>query len=98
MYAERYLHLAMECVLDLAAQLIRGEGLSTPSTNAETFDILAQAGLMAPGLGHRLRKWAGFRNILVHLYLDLDHRVSYHSICYELGDLEEFADLIESRL
>jgi len=96
--AERYLHLAMECVLDLAAQIVRAEGLSTPSTNAETFDILARAGLLSPELATRLRQWAKFRNVLVHLYLDIDHNVSYRSICHELEDLEAFADLIERRV
>ena len=41
-------------------------------------------------LAKRLKGWMGFRNVLVHLYLEIDHDRSYDTICNELGDLEEF--------
>jgi uncharacterized protein YutE (UPF0331/DUF86 family) len=33
----------------------------------------------------------GFRNVLVHFYLDTDHARSYEAIQHELGDLAAFA-------
>lgn len=33
----------------------------------------------------------GFRNVLVHLYLDIDHGRSHDAIREDLGDLERFA-------
>jgi len=89
--AERYLHLAMECVLDLANQAVAEEGLPTPETNQDTFTRLEQAGAIPSDLAARLRSWAGFRNILVHQYLDIDHGIAWNAIQKELGDLEAFA-------
>ena len=89
--AERYLHLAMECVLDLGNHFIADAGLPTPETNQDTFTRLEQAGAIPSELASRLRSWAGFRNILVHQYLDIDHGIAWHAIQRELGDLEAFA-------
>jgi uncharacterized protein YutE (UPF0331/DUF86 family) len=33
----------------------------------------------------------GFRNVLVHFYMDIDHGRSYDAIQEDLGDFEEFA-------
>lgn len=88
--AERYLHLAMECVLDLGNHYIAEKDLPTPDTNQDTFTRLEQAGAIPPDLAARLRSWAGFRNILVHQYLDIDHGIAWNAIQKELGDLEAF--------
>jgi len=89
--AERYLHLAMECVLDLGNHFIADEGLPAPDTNQDTFTRLELAGVIPPDLAARLRSWAGFRNILVHEYLDIDHGIAWNAIQNDLGDLESFA-------
>jgi uncharacterized protein YutE (UPF0331/DUF86 family) len=89
--AERYLHLAVERVLDLGNHFIAEGGLSTPETNQDTFVRLEQAGAIPPAVAARLRAWAGFRNILVHEYLAIDHGIAWHAIQEDLGDLEAFA-------
>jgi uncharacterized protein YutE (UPF0331/DUF86 family) len=96
--AERYLHLAMECVLDLGNHFLADKGLPTPDSNQDTFTRLEQAGAIPTELGARLRSWAGFRNILVHQYLDIDHGIAWHAIQKELGDLETFADWASMQL
>lgn len=88
--AERYLHLAVECVLDLGNHFIAEKAMPTPETNQDTFTRLEEAGEIPPALAARLRSWAGFRNILVHEYLDIDHGIAWHAIQEELGDLEAF--------
>jgi len=65
--AARYLHLAMEAVLDVANHWIADAGLRTPDTNRDAFTSLEEAGEIAPELAQRLRQWAGFRNVLVQL-------------------------------
>jgi len=96
--AERYLHLAMECVLDLGNQVIAEKQLPTPEANRDTFTRLEQAGEIVPELASRLRAWAGFRNILVHQYLDIDHGIAWHAIQKELGDIESFARWATTKL
>jgi uncharacterized protein YutE (UPF0331/DUF86 family) len=89
--AERYLHLAVECTLDLANHFIADQTLRTPETNQDTFSRLEDAGELSSELAARLRSWAGFRNILVHEYLEIDHGIAWHAIQDELADLDEFA-------
>lgn len=88
--AERYLHLAVEASLDLGNHWIAERGLPAPEANRDTFTVLENAGELAPELAERLRGWAGFRNILVHEYLRIDHSIAYRAIRDELKDLESF--------
>lgn len=89
--AERYLHLATECAIDIAHHLVSDLGLPIPQTYKEAFDTLATAGLLPADLAEKLKSWVGFRNILVHLYLVIDHGLSYDAIVDDLEDLEAFA-------
>ena len=88
--AARYLHLATEVAIDVANQWISAAGLRTPESNRDSFVVLEQAGELDPALSKRLQGWAGFRNILVHDYLTLDHRIAYRTIHHDLGDLDSF--------
>lgn len=96
--AERYLHLAVEACLDLANHWIAERGLPTPDANRDTFTVLERAGELPSDLADRLRGWAGFRNILVHEYLEIDHVVAYRAIRDELGDLDRFASWAAGKL
>jgi uncharacterized protein YutE (UPF0331/DUF86 family) len=96
--AERYLHLAMEACLDLANHWIADRSLPTPDTNRDTFTTLEAAGDMSGDLAERLRGWAGFRNILVHEYLTIDHAIAYRAIRDDLGDIAAFANWAADKL
>lgn len=63
---ERTLQMAIETCLDVASHVIADRGLRTPSTYAETFEILMEAGLMASDLGQVMVEMTGFRNVIVH--------------------------------
>ena len=60
--------------------------------------MLGQEGRISGSLATKLESWAGFRNVLVHLYLDVDHRVSWRVIKEELPDLTEFRKAIASQI
>ena len=88
--AERYLHLAAEATIDLANHYIADRGLRTPESNRDAFTVLCEAGVLEESLAERLRAWAGFRNVLVHGYASIDHRVAWRAIQDDLGDLRAF--------
>ncbi len=96
--AERYLHLATECAIDIAHHLISDLGLPIPQTYKGAFDTLAKEGLLPADLAEKLKGWVGFRNILVHMYLAIDHGLSYDAIVDELEDLEAFASFAAREL
>jgi uncharacterized protein YutE (UPF0331/DUF86 family) len=89
--AERYLHLSIECLLDICNMLVSGLGLHKPERYQEAVDTLAEAGVLSQELIHQLAGVAGFRNILVHDYLDIDRGLVHQYLQEGLGYLEAFA-------
>lgn len=96
--AERYLHLAVESALDIANHLIADAGFEAPETYRDAFAILVRHGVLDDDLGRRLQGWAGMRNVLVHLYLDIDHGITWDAIRNDLGDLRRLAEVAAERL
>lgn len=96
--AERYLHLAVEAAIDLANHWIAEEGLRSPESNRDTFNVLEEAGELPRELAERLRGWAGFRDVLVHEYAHIDHSISWRAIHNDLGDLVAFRDWAAGKL
>lgn len=89
--AERWLQLAAECVLDIAHHLIADRGWRTPASYRDAIRVLAEVRVLDAPLASQLETWAGLRNILVHLYLDVDHAIVFHILQTDLDQLEAFA-------
>jgi uncharacterized protein YutE (UPF0331/DUF86 family) len=89
--AERWLHLAAECAIDLAHQLIADQGWRTPATYREAFQILADEGVISEERCRTLEGWAGLRNVLVHLYTRVDDTLVWRAMTRDLDGLEQFA-------
>lgn len=89
--AERYLHLACECVLDTAQHVISDAGFRQPESYRDALAILRDENVLEADLAERLQGWMDFRYVLVHLYLEIDHALVYRTIQEQLGDLAEFA-------
>lgn len=68
------LHLwqAVQVTIDVAIAACVALGLGTPATYGDAFRSLAANGHLEQGLAERLARAAGFRNLLVHAYADLD--------------------------
>ena len=96
--AERWLQLAAECALDLAHHLIASRGWPVPSTYREAFQILEREGVLTSDLSHRMQGWAGLRNVLTHLYLEIDHERVYAVLTSELDALETYAAALSRAL
>lgn len=87
---ERWLQLAIQSCIDVGAQLTSELSVDPPADYAGVFRALSAAGHLAPDLAERLARAAGLRNILVHMYLELDDREIFSSLG-QLDDLREFA-------
>lgn len=87
---ERTLQIAIEACLDIASHILADRGLRAPSTYAETFEILVQAGLMSAGLGRVMADMAGFRNVIVHDYTRVDPEVVIRILRKHLDDFRRF--------
>ena len=87
---ERTLQIAIEACLDVASHVVADRGLRAPSTYAETFEILVQAGLMSQGLGRVMIEMTGFRNVVVHEYTRIDAEVVIRILRKNLDDFRRF--------
>jgi uncharacterized protein YutE (UPF0331/DUF86 family)/predicted nucleotidyltransferase len=87
--SEHYLRLAIEATLDLSRHIIVKTGLGVPQEYREVGKILREQGVVPPELGRELETMAGMRNVLVHLYWNIDHTLLYQSITTRLDVFEE---------
>lgn len=88
--AERYLQLAIQCVLDISNHVVADLRLNLPADNKELFETLAAHKILPKALSAKLTSMAGFRNILVHEYLEIDRHRVYSVLKNDLGDFEKF--------
>ncbi len=84
------LQIAIQAALDVASHVVSDERLGEPETNKELFDRLARAGKLDPALAATLRDMAGFRNVIVHGYREVDLGVVEDVVRNHLGDLLSF--------
>lgn len=94
---ERGLQLCVQNVLDVATHLSAASGLDSPDY-ASAIDRLADLRVLPAEFASRLRLIAGFRNVLVHGYLQVDLDVLERVLRERPADLEEFARCVEEYL
>ena len=63
--------VAIECCVDIGQHLCAVQRWGPPSTNADTFRILAEHEVLGKDLALRMARASGFRNVLVHEYVDV---------------------------
>ena len=96
--AERYLQLAIQCVLDVSNHIVADMRLNLPSDNKELFELLVRKKIVPTALARRLMPMAGFRNILVHEYLEIDRKRVYAVLKNDLKDFEKFIRAVSKLL
>ena len=86
------LHLwqAVQIVIDLALSACVGLGLGSPPTYADAFRRLGDHGVIDEELAGRLARAAGFRNVLVQGYAELDLARVHDAAVHGPADLIPF--------
>jgi uncharacterized protein YutE (UPF0331/DUF86 family) len=97
-FVEHTLQIAIQAALDVASHIVSDRRLGEPRTNRELFDLLRQDGWLDEPLTISLRNMAGFRNVLVHGYDDVDMNVVHDVLDVHLGDLTTFVAAVRRRV
>jgi uncharacterized protein YutE (UPF0331/DUF86 family) len=94
------LHLwqAVQVVIDLAVSACLHRDLGAPTSYADAFRRLADAGVIDAALAARLGRAAGFRNVIAHAYDQLDMNRVFRAAREGPGDLEAFLATLRDHL
>ena len=88
------LERAVQLCVDIASHILSDAGGLVPDTMAGTFQALATQGILDEALGAKLKKSVGFRNIAIHQYQDINHKILFAVITEHLQDFKDFAKAI----
>lgn len=94
---ERGLQLCAQNALDIATHLAAGAGHDV-ADYASAIDSLADLGILDRAFTADFRSVAGFRNILVHGYLEVDLEILHNVLNTRLTEFGAFAECIEAHL
>lgn len=90
--------LSIQSAIDIATDVIAARRLRKPSTYRETFEVLAGEGIISDSLAEDLANLAGFRNVLVHIYWNLDLKQVYAILQHDLAILQKFSLIIKEHI
>ena len=95
---ERNLHLAIESALDIGEVIISAEDFEKPEDYRSVILILGKNKVIPRDFAEKFAEAAKFRNILVHMYAEVDVEMVYEILQNNLGDFDEFAKYIARHL
>lgn len=94
--ASRYLlQTSLEAMADIGNHIIARQGWGVPTSYQATMELLAGKGVVAPSKLEVYRRMMRFRNLVVHLYHQVDDVAVWEIIADHLEDYRDFlADII----
>jgi uncharacterized protein YutE (UPF0331/DUF86 family) len=93
-FVERYLHLAIEEVIDIANHLVSFYRWREPTGYRDLFTILKEHGITDEEHLPAFQNMASFRNMLVHRYETIDDELVFGIFKKRLDDFELFITLV----
>lgn len=93
-FVERYLHLAIEEVLDIANHVVSFHQWREPAGYRDLLLILSEKGVIPADQLSKFQNMASFRNMLVHQYETIDTELVFGIFSKHLADFDQFISLI----
>ncbi|GAB6943760.1 hypothetical protein JCM14467A_05420 [Vulcanisaeta sp. JCM 14467] len=90
---ERYLHLAVESLIDVGMRLCSILNLGKPERYRDVARIMVNAGIFDSEIGRLFEMWIGFMNVLVHGYAVIDPERLFEAL-NEVDELDKVIDKI----
>jgi uncharacterized protein YutE (UPF0331/DUF86 family) len=82
--------LAIEAALNVCYHICSKQLKKIPENYSDCFRILGEAAIIPPDLAEKLQKMARFRNLLVHVYWEVNEETIYTIVTSHLQDLRKF--------
>jgi uncharacterized protein YutE (UPF0331/DUF86 family) len=90
--------IAIEAAIQICFHISAQRLHKTPDSYGECFALLGEAGIVDSPLAERLQLMARFRNMLVHVYWEVDYDRVYEILREHLTDLHAFVQAIGETL
>lgn len=87
--AERFLHLSIEALLDMGNHVIADENMGVVDWYSDVPKLFAGKGFISSDLCEKWIRMIGFRNTLVHEYIDIDRAIVFEILQNGLEDIEQ---------
>ena len=94
-FVERYLHLCIEKVIDIANHFVSFYRWREPDGYRDLFQILHEHGIIPAKELSRFQNMASFRNMLVHRYEKVDDEFVFGLFRKRLEDFDLFIKIIK---
>jgi uncharacterized protein YutE (UPF0331/DUF86 family) len=95
---EHGLQISIQIILDVGNQLLAQRGENNLDDYTDVIIRLGNAGILPKQFAQRIKQMAGFRNILVHEYTEIDLKEVYRVLQENLSDFETFGKYVEAYL
>ena len=82
---------AVQLCVDIGAHIVASKSVPPPATMGQTFDVLAELGIISEELASRMKNAVGFRNITVHNYEAINWQIVHAIATRHVGDFADFA-------
>jgi len=92
--AERLLQVSIETCLNMGNHIIASMSWRNPNDYADIFKILGENEVIPKEFSKKMVEMAKFRNLLVHLYWEIDPKIEFEFLKSDLKDFELFAKYI----
>ena len=86
--AERFLHLSIEAITDIGNHIVAEMNLGLVNWYSDIPILLSEKGIITEDLKEVWIRMIGFRNTLVHEYIDIDRKIVYEILQNNLKDIE----------
>ena len=94
-FVERYLHLAIEEVMDISNHIISFHQWREPESFRDIFQVLSENKVIPEQELYSLQNMASFRNMLVHRYERIEDEVVFGIFKKKLNDFYHFIHRIK---
>ena len=96
--SQRQLHVAIQAMIDIATHIIAHKHWGAPETYSDSIIILARRNLLGSDLASQLVQLVKLRNVIIHMYLDLDSSLIFDSLAMIIAKLKQFIQVIKKEL
>ena len=84
------LERAVQLCVDMASHIIAHQDVRAPESMADSFEKLRSLGALDDEVCARMKKAAGFRNLAVHEYAELNFGIVYALATQHIEDFRDF--------